>query len=84
MFSGEKKFFYSKDITIVSVPRSTHISLKLVLSKVLERDEITKYLPDITNANTKAVDRVFLFNIVNTVDPHFFREEVERQEELKR
>ena len=42
------------------------------------------YLPDITNINTKAVDRVFLFNIVNTVDPHFFREEVERQEELKR
>ena len=66
------------------MPRSTHISLKLVLSKVMERKEIMMYLPDITNINTKAVDRVFLFNIVNTVDPHFFREEVERQEELKR
>ena len=66
------------------MPRSTHISLKLVLSKVIERKEIMMYLPDITNINTKAVDRVFLFNIVNTVDPHFFREEVERQEELKR
>ena len=66
------------------MPRCTHISLKLVLSKVMERKEIMMYLPDITNINTKAVDRVFLFNIVNTVDPHFFREEVERQEEMKR
>ena len=78
LFSGEKKFFYTKDITIVCVPRSTHISLKHVLRMVMERPEIMVYLPDITNVNTKAVDRIFLFNIVNTIDPYFFQKEVER------
>ena len=84
MFSGEKKFFYSKDIAVVNVPKSTSISLKYVLSQVAERDEITMYLPDVRNCDTKAMDRSFLFNIVNTIDDQFFVEEIEKHEQMKR
>ena len=84
MFSGDKKFFYSKDIKLVNVPRCTSVSLKYVLGHVIERPEIMIYLPDVKNINTKAMDRTFCFNIVNTVDPNFFSEAVEYYEQLKK
>ena len=35
------------------------------------------------NIGSKAIDRQYLFNITNTVDPEFFRKEVEQAEILK-
>ena len=84
MFAGEKRFFYSKDICLVTVPRCTAISVKYVLARIIERPEIMLYVPDLTSVNSKSVDRDFLFNVVNTVDPDFFKAEVERQEQAKR
>ena len=80
LMNGEKKFFYTKDVHMVSVPRFASISVKFVLAEIWNREEIRIYLPDMKNINSKSIDRQFLFNIVNTVDPQFFRDEVERAE----
>ena len=83
MMCGEKKFFYTRDVCIVSVPRFASISVRSVLEKVWDRREIMVYLPDMNNINCKSIDREFLYNIVNTVDRQFFAREVERCEKIK-
>lgn len=80
LLNGEKLYFYSRDVNMVKVPRFATLSVKIVLDKVASRHDIMRYIPDIKKHDSKAIDREFLFNIVNTVDCEFFNTEIERVE----
>ena len=73
VLSGKKSFFLQKDIRMMKIPKCPEITVDRVLQQVRGIKEIMKYLPDIPLAGKYYIEREFLFSVVNTVDPDYFR-----------
>ena len=73
VLSGKKSFFLQKDIRMMKIPKCPEITVDRVLQQVRGIKEIMKYLPDIPLVGKHYIEREFLFSVVNTVDPDYFR-----------
>ena len=58
---------------MMKIPKCCEITVDRVLQQVKGIKDIMKYLPDIPLVGKHYVERDFLFSIVNTVDPDYFR-----------
>ena len=81
--NGQKSYYVTKDVKLVSVPRYSEITVKQVINFIFDKPHILKYIPNLKKSSDKSMDREFLFNIVNTVEPEYFPELV-RQVEAER
>ena len=83
ILNGQKSYYVTKDVKLVSVPRYSEITVKQVINFIFDKPHILKYIPNLKKSSDKSMDREFLFNIVNTVEPEYFPELV-RQVEAER
>lgn len=72
ILSGEKKYYLQAEIPSVRVLRHKQISVDKVLKIVRKNKEMSQYLPDYEEGESKRIDRDFLFALVNKMDPDFF------------
>ena len=54
------------------------------MERVKDNAGICAYLPDLEGLNNKQMDRQFLFDVVNTLEPTFFRRCLEEVSEINR
>ena len=68
----------NSQISIVNVPRMPELSVQGLISKVATDKVLTKYLPCLIDdqGRFKAVNRQYLFNIINTIKPDFFPQNI--------
>ena len=66
---GEKKILHLDDIKPVKVADKRFITVKNVCEQVKNNEVYMRYLPD----KPSSAGRQFIFNIVNTLDPDYFR-----------
>ena len=69
LLRGEKKAFHMDQIRAVKVADKQYITVKVVVQQVKNNDVYMKYLPD----HPGSAGRAFLFTVVNTLDPEYFR-----------
>ena len=69
LLKGEKKAVALCDLRPVKVSDRQYITVKRVVAQVQHNDVYMKYLPD----KPLSCGRAFLFNVVNTIDPEYFR-----------
>ena len=68
---------YFKDVRIAQVPKYQELSIKHVMHELADNETVMSYLPDLkslAHVNSKWIDRHFLFNIINTLCPSFFKQ----------
>ena len=78
LLRGEKKALHNDKIKTVKVTDKKYITVKRVAEQVKNNQVYMQYLPD----HPATAGRAFLFTIVNTLDPEYFRRataEVERR-----
>ena len=56
----------------LNIVRLRHLNLKNVLDKVYDEPDVRVYLPDFERDAARRINRNFLFQIVNKIDPNFF------------
>lgn len=57
------------------MPKYKELSVKYALDIAMKNEKVMKYLPELTidqKLDARRVDRNFLFNVLNTIDPNFF------------
>ena len=84
ILSGKKLAFQHFELHQIALPARNGISIDMVLNIVKLSPGAMKYLPD---EPEKYVTRPYLFNIVNSIDPSFFKrleEELFAKQLLKR
>ena len=84
ILTGSKKAFTMKEIHMTSVPLYKELSVEKILPKALSNPNVRKYLPELPSGEpmpAHRVDRGFLLNIMNTLDPNFFPKAVGEIEE---
>ena len=69
----KKKTLRVSELTRVNVPRMKMITVEQVLKIALENETIKKYLPDSDDLVNGYIDREFLFSLVHTLEPSFFK-----------
>ena len=77
VLSGKKGYIHTHAVRQVSVPRYREVTVDTVYEKVKDCPNIMKYLPDFNLEKYKpsqVLERTFLFEIINTIDPQFFLE----------
>lgn len=80
ILSGKKSVLFRYEVIPVEVPYPQIITLKSVLEKVKEDQFVLQYLPD---DPAKHVTKVWLFNVINSIDPSFFTRLVTEVEKNK-
>lgn len=83
LLTGLKLAFTTKEIVIAYVPMYPELSVAKVYEIAKKVPKIMQYLPDIDKPSAKKINRAFLFNIMNTIDPNFFNRAVSEIEEAK-
>ena len=68
LLRGEKKAMHREKIKTIKISDKKYITLKRVAKQVQNNQFYMTYLPD----KPQLAGRVFLFNIVNTLDPEYF------------
>lgn len=70
------------EVKIVHVPRLEELSAKNLIDQVKQDKEVMLFLPDLRNKQT--FNREFMFNIINTVKPSFFPENIKKALQQRR
>lgn len=73
LLTGQKQYFFNKDVPTVFIEKLQHLTVKNVLDRVYNVPEVRVYLPDYDKHPERSMSREFLFAIVNKVDPTFFQ-----------
>ena len=68
LFIGEKKAFKISDVKWIIVPRIDELSLKKMIAKCQDHDELWMYFGDEYKV-TRLPDRTYFFNVLNTLYP---------------
>ena len=76
VFREEKKLLKMTDVKTINVPRYKEISVLEIMEELKGDTQVMQYIPNIT-AKGKQVDRVFFFNIVNTIRPEYMHKLIE-------
>ena len=90
LLCGKKLALEKSDTVGITVPRLKPITVEAVLTLALENKEICKYLPDKADLEKNYIDRDFLFTLIHTLEPSFFRRTLKeyydkhREEKMKR
>ena len=58
-------------VRVINVPRMAELSVKSLINAAREDPDISQYLPAISEK--KVINREYLFNIINSVKPDFFK-----------
>ena len=69
ILKGTKVAFKLADVKPVKVANRTYITVDKVVKQIKYQEAFMKYLPD----KPESAGRQFLFNIVNTVEPSYFK-----------
>ena len=69
MLKGEKKLIHMKELKPIRVNDKRYITVKRVVQQIKNNRVFMKYLPE----KPAFAGRAFLFNVVNTLDPDYFR-----------
>jgi hypothetical protein len=83
LLTGVKVAFTTREIAIAYVPMYPELSVAKVYEIAKGVPKIMKYLPDMEKPSAKKINRAFLFNVMNTIDPNFFTKAVSEIEEAK-
>ena len=67
----------------MTLPRYKELAVKVVLRDVKSNKTIMKYIPEVEDFENPDVDKLFLFTIVNTVDPDYFINQLDEIEKLR-
>ena len=73
ILSGKKKYFLQAQVTNITVPSCPELTVARVIQKVKDHEAVMAYLPSVSENGKQYIERGFLFNIVNTIDPKFFQ-----------
>ena len=69
ILNGKKDALLQEEVDIISVPTFPELSVSNLLEKIVDNDEIMKFLPD---KNEKArIDKTWLWHVVNHFNPAF-------------
>ena len=79
LLKGTKKAFAQDEIRPVKVRDRRYITLKQVAKQVKNNDVYMRYLPD----HPVRAGRQFVFNVINTIDPEYFRSAQAEAERLR-
>ena len=74
ILSGKKKYFLQSEISHIIVPTFPELTVARVIKMVREHKSVMQYLPTVSEDGKQYIERDFLFDIVNTCDPKFFRD----------
>ena len=74
ILASRKKYFLVSEISHIHVPMCPELTVERVLSQVKAHPSMLEYLPTISDTGKQYIERDFLFNVVNTIDPNFFRD----------
>jgi hypothetical protein len=63
---------------MVNVPKIPELSVTNLLADVVRDAKLKQYLPDLTDSEgrIKTISRQFLFNIINSLKPEFFPQNI--------
>ena len=67
-----------------AVPKIGAITVERVLDTIKGVESICAYLPDLENIKSKHMSRRYLFDIVNTLEPTYFRRCMEEVTSINR
>ena len=67
----------------MTLPRYKELAVKIVLRDVKSNKTIMRYIPEVEDFENPDVDKLFLFTIVNTVDPDYFINQLDEIEKLR-
>ena len=56
------------------MPICPELTVERVIKQVKQHPGILEYLPHISDGGKQYIEREFLFDVVNTIDPKFFRD----------
>ena len=65
---------------MVNVPRMPELSVENLIKDVVKDKKINRFLPDLydeVSGRMKTINRQYLFNIINTIKPTFFPENIQ-------
>ena len=79
--SGNKKYLLNKDTRRITVPRYKQLSLAKLLAYAKTKPILSKYFPEPgKKPDEPYVDRNFAITVVNTIEPDFIPEQIEKLE----
>ena len=84
VLNGRKSCFSNSEIRSVKVPRYKQLTLEKVLAHAVSKPRMLRYLPNFPDGGDPPCDRVFLFTIVNTLEPDYFPTQLREIEQEKR
>lgn len=73
ILANRKKTLRHAEITKVVVPRMKMVTVERVLEIALKDKTLSQYLPDEADLVNGYIDREFLFSLVHTLEPSFFK-----------
>ena len=84
LLSGKKKPITRGESSPAAVPKVGSITVERVMTVVKGCREILDYLPDLENIKAKHMDRQYLFDVVNTLEPTYFKRCLAELSEINR
>ena len=82
LIRGDKSCFKNSEIHQVAVPFYSELNMQNLINQVKDDAAIKRYLHD-DFATKKKPSRQFLFNIIGTVYPDFFKQLIESQTQAR-
>lgn len=69
ILAKKKLVFKFCDIKLANVPVCKELSIERVLAIAHQSQKVKMYLPDEGDVSAKRMNRDYLFNLLNTIDP---------------
>lgn len=82
ILKGEKKLLKMDQVKMVHVPKYDELSVKGIYAQVSEDPELQAHLPDL-GESSKAVDRQYFFNVVNSIHPEYLTHVIRSSQEAR-
>lgn len=83
ILAKKKLVFKYSDINLSNVPLCKELSIERVLAIAYQSEKVKMYLPDEEDVSAKRMNRDYLFNILNTIDPLFFKSAIREVEGMR-
>jgi len=83
VLSKKKKIFHRTDIVIPALPIYRALSMKRMIEVAKASKVVMEYLTDEDSLTPKRINREFIATIMNTLDPTFFPEAIDKADMLK-
>ena len=71
ILAAKKRYFLQQQVSHIIIPHCPELTVARVIKMIKGHDTVMEYLPNVSDEKPY-IEREFLFDIVNTVDPLFF------------